>query len=71
MSKLFPMSKRKNMSSDAENNENSENMASNKKQKKGILYRYEYIGKFFLVPEFLRACSKMKSVQWGFSFKKS
>jgi hypothetical protein len=38
LSKLFPMSKRKNMSSDAENNENSENMASNKKQKKGILY---------------------------------
>ena len=28
-------------------------------------------GMFFLLPEFFRACSKMKSAQWGFSFTKS
>ena len=26
---------------------------------------------FFLLPDQNRACSKMKSAQWGFSFKKS
>ena len=29
------------------------------------------IGKIFLLWEFFRACSKMKSAQWGFSFTKS
>jgi hypothetical protein len=29
------------------------------------------IGKIFLLSEFFRACSKMKSAQWGFSFTKS
>ncbi len=28
-------------------------------------------GKIFLLSEFFRACSKMKSAQWGFSFTKS
>jgi hypothetical protein len=28
-------------------------------------------GSFFLLPVLNRACSKMKSAQWGFSFKKS
>ena len=28
-------------------------------------------GKIFLLSEFFRACSKIKSAQWGFSFTKS
>ena len=42
------------------------NKAYQIKKKKNILF-----GKIFLLSEFFRACSKMKSAQWGFSFTKS